>query len=57
MVVKASICQGPNLRFVVTSLPASAIDARILYEDLYCGRGATVQAGLPTLPGYRVGGS
>jgi hypothetical protein len=31
--------QGPNPRFVVTSLPASAIDARALYEDLYCARG------------------
>jgi hypothetical protein len=32
--------QGANPRFVVTSLPASAIDARTLYEDLYCARGA-----------------
>ena len=32
--------QGPNPRFVVTSLPASAIDARTLYEDVYCARGA-----------------
>jgi Transposase DDE domain group 1 len=31
--------KGPNPRFVVTSLPASAIDARCLYEDLYCARG------------------
>ena len=31
--------QGPNPRFVVTSLPASAIDARTLYEDVYCARG------------------
>jgi Transposase DDE domain group 1 len=31
--------KGPNPRFVVTSLPASAIDARSLYEDLYCARG------------------
>jgi hypothetical protein len=30
---------GANPRFVVTSLPASAIDARALYEDLYCARG------------------
>jgi hypothetical protein len=31
--------QGPNPRFIVTSLPASAIDARTLYEDVYCARG------------------
>jgi hypothetical protein len=31
--------KGPNPRFIVTSLPASAIDARTLYEDLYCARG------------------
>jgi hypothetical protein len=31
--------QGPNPRFVVTSLPAEAIDGRTLYEDLYCARG------------------
>jgi hypothetical protein len=31
--------RGPNPRFVVTSLPAGAIDARALYEDLYCARG------------------
>jgi hypothetical protein len=31
--------QGPNPRFVVTSLAASAIDARTLYEDVYCARG------------------
>jgi hypothetical protein len=31
--------KGPNPRFVVTSLPASALDARALYEDLYCARG------------------
>ncbi len=31
--------QGANPRFVVTSLPASAIDARALYEDVYCARG------------------
>jgi hypothetical protein len=28
-----------NPRFVVTSLPVAAIDARALYEDLYCARG------------------
>ena len=31
--------KGPNPRFVVTSLPADAIDGRTLYEDLYCARG------------------
>jgi hypothetical protein len=31
--------KGPNPRFVVTSLPASEVDARALYEDLYCARG------------------
>ncbi|MFL6931926.1 MAG: IS1380 family transposase [Xanthobacteraceae bacterium] len=31
--------KGPNPRFVVTSLPVSAVDARTLYEDLYCARG------------------
>jgi hypothetical protein len=31
--------KGANPRFVVTSLPAAAIDARTLYEDLYCARG------------------
>ena len=30
---------GPNPRFVVTSLSADAIDARVLYEDVYCARG------------------
>jgi hypothetical protein len=33
--------RGPNPRFVVTSLPAGAIDARTLYEDVYCARGET----------------
>jgi Transposase DDE domain group 1 len=32
--------KGPNPRFVVTSLAASAIDARTLDEDVYCARGA-----------------
>jgi Transposase DDE domain group 1 len=32
--------QGANPRFIVTSLPAGAIDARTLYEDIYCARGA-----------------
>src|SRR6188472_4322474 len=31
--------QGANPRFIVTSLPAGAIDARTLYEDVYCARG------------------
>jgi hypothetical protein len=31
--------KGANPRFVVTSLPASARDARSLYEDVYCARG------------------
>jgi Transposase DDE domain group 1 len=31
--------QGANPRFVVTSLPANAIAARTLYEDVYCARG------------------
>jgi hypothetical protein len=31
--------KGPNPRFVVTSLPMPTIDARTLYEDIYCARG------------------
>jgi hypothetical protein len=31
--------QGPNPRFIVTSLPAQVIDGRTLYEDVYCARG------------------
>jgi hypothetical protein len=31
--------KGANPRFLVTSLPASALDARTLYEDVYCARG------------------
>ena len=31
--------KGTNPRFVVTSLGAAAIDARTLYEDVYCARG------------------
>jgi hypothetical protein len=31
--------KGANPRFIVTSLPASATDARTLYEDVYCARG------------------
>jgi Transposase DDE domain group 1 len=31
--------KGANPRFVVTSLPASEVAARSLYEDVYCARG------------------
>jgi Transposase DDE domain group 1 len=31
--------KGANPRFVVTSLAASRVDARTLYEDIYCARG------------------
>ena len=31
--------QGPNPRFVVTSLTPQDYDARALYEDVYCARG------------------
>jgi hypothetical protein len=31
--------KGANPRFVLTSLPATAIDARTLYEDVYCAGG------------------
>jgi hypothetical protein len=31
--------RGPNPRFVVTSLAAAEIDARTLYEEVYCARG------------------
>jgi Transposase DDE domain group 1 len=31
--------KGTNPRFVVTSLAAGALDARTLYEDVYCARG------------------
>jgi len=33
------LAKGSNPRFVVTSLSAAEIDARTLYEDLYCARG------------------
>jgi hypothetical protein len=33
------LAKGANPRFVVTSLPAEACDARTLYEQEYCGRG------------------
>jgi hypothetical protein len=40
VVAKAEhLAKGSNPRFVVTSLPAAAIDARTLYEDVYCARG------------------
>jgi hypothetical protein len=40
VVAKAEhLAQGPNPRFVVTSLAADAIAARTLYEDVYCARG------------------
>jgi Transposase DDE domain group 1 len=40
VVAKAEhLLKGANPRFVVTSLRAAAIDARRLYEDVYCARG------------------
>ncbi len=40
VVGKAEHLRGrANPRFVVTSLPRPRIDARALYEDLYCARG------------------
>jgi hypothetical protein len=33
------LAKGANPRFIVTSLPASAIDGRVLYERVYCARG------------------
>ena len=33
------LAKGSNPRFVVTSLGAAEIDARTLYEDIYCARG------------------
>jgi len=40
VVAKAEhLMKGANPRFVVTSLKATKIDARELYEDLYCQRG------------------
>jgi len=40
VVGKAEVTQGEaNPRFVVTSLPATAWEARRLYEELYCARG------------------
>ena len=40
VVAKAEhLSKGTNPRFVVTSLPAEAMEARSLYEDFYCARG------------------
>ena len=40
VIVKAErLHEGPNLRFLVTNLPAEAGDAQTLYDDLYCARG------------------
>jgi hypothetical protein len=40
VVAKAEhLLKGANPRFVVTSLRAAKIDARSLYEDIYCARG------------------
>jgi hypothetical protein len=33
------LAKGSNPRFIVTSLSAEEIDARTLYEDVYCARG------------------
>jgi hypothetical protein len=33
------LAKGENPRFIVTSLPVNTLDARALYEDLYCARG------------------
>jgi hypothetical protein len=41
VVAKAEFTHGEaNPRFVVTSLAAADYDARALYEDVYCARGA-----------------
>jgi hypothetical protein len=42
--------KGSNPRFVVTSLGVTAVDARTLYEDVYCARGA-VENRIKDLPG------
>jgi hypothetical protein len=40
VVGKAEITErGPNPRFVVTSFPVDEVDAKTLYEELYCARG------------------
>jgi hypothetical protein len=33
------LSKGSNPRFIVTSLPVEEVDARTLYEDVYCARG------------------
>jgi hypothetical protein len=33
------LAKGPNPRFIVTSLPANEVDARTMYEAIYCARG------------------
>jgi Transposase DDE domain group 1 len=33
------LAKGPNPRFIVTSLPPSAMDGQTLYERVYCARG------------------
>jgi hypothetical protein len=33
------LSKGSNPRFIVTSLPVEELDARMLYEDVYCARG------------------
>jgi hypothetical protein len=42
--------KGSNPRFVVTSLGAAEVDARTLYEDVYCARGE-VENRIKDLPG------
>jgi hypothetical protein len=49
--------KGPNPRFVVTSLPASAINARSLYEDVYCARGEVENRMYGRLPPCKRGSS
>jgi hypothetical protein len=40
VVAKAEhLAKGANPRFIVTSLPPSAIDGQTLYEQIYCARG------------------
>ena len=40
VVAKAEhLAKGSNPRFIVTSLPTSAIDGQTLYEQIYCARG------------------
>jgi hypothetical protein len=40
VVAKAEhLAKGANPRFIVTSLPTSAIDGQTLYEQIYCARG------------------